>query len=204
MSDNFKSFSWEFFHSTDFDMESKSFKNQLDCSIKEHDIQDYIKKNSKWFIPLSILKDYDFGHHDAYVVPEFAMGSEYKADYLLIGKNSLGWNYIFVEFEGVNCRFKQNNKRDVTKEVRNGITQIREWRKWIDCCKDYFEKTIGKEIDDYNIPTWVFHYCLVVGRRKEMDDEANSLRGQIQSESGIQIITYDRLVDNIRLLSNGI
>src|SRR5699024_10908182 len=54
-----------------------------------------------------------------------------------------------------------------------------------------------------NIPTWGITYCLVVGRRKRMDDISNQMRGQIQYERGDHIITYDRLVDNILKLGNG-
>ena len=55
-----------------------------------------------------------------------------------------------------------------------------------------------------NIPTWGITYCLVVGRRKRMDDTSNQMRGQIQYERGVHIITYDRLVDNILKLGNGV
>ena len=55
-----------------------------------------------------------------------------------------------------------------------------------------------------NIPTWGIYYCLVVSRRGRLDEEANRMRGQSQHETpGLKIITYDRLVDNVRLLCNG-
>lgn len=73
-----------------FDHESKMLLNLLDIAKKENDIQIYIKDNKKWFIPASIFEDYDFGHHEAYIVPEQALGSEYRVDYMLLGKNSIG------------------------------------------------------------------------------------------------------------------
>ena len=55
-----------------------------------------------------------------------------------------------------------------------------------------------------NIPTWGINYCLVVGRRSRMDDISNQMRGQSQYEMpALKIMTYDRLVDNVRMLGNG-
>ena len=96
---NFKELSLEFCRQTDFHKEAQLFNDELDKATKENDIQSYIKRNEKWFIPLSILKNYDFGHHYACVVPEYSLGSEYRVDYLLIGKNSIGYQFVFVEFE---------------------------------------------------------------------------------------------------------
>ena len=90
----------------DFGYESKMLLKVLDNAQKENDIQKYIKDNKKWFIPASIFEDYDFGHHEAYIVPEQALGSEYRVDYMLLGKNSLGYHFVFVEFEDVNVDFK--------------------------------------------------------------------------------------------------
>ena len=81
-------------------------------------MQRYIKSNQKWFIPLSILKAYDFGHHFSCVVPEFQLGSQYRLDYLLVGKNSLGYQFVFVEFEDVNVDFRIKTANAETVLVR--------------------------------------------------------------------------------------
>ena len=83
----------------DFDYEAQQLRTALDTSKKENDIQQYIKNNRKWFIPGSLLRDYDFGHHDAYLVPEQPLGAEYRADYMLLGRNSIGYHIVLVEFE---------------------------------------------------------------------------------------------------------
>ena len=50
----------------------------------------------------------------------------------------------------------------------------------------------------------VFYYSLVVGRRSRMDEIANQMRGQKMRETpGLSIVSYDRLVDNIKMLING-
>ncbi len=42
-----------------------------DTSSTEATIVHFIEQNAAHFIVASILKDYNFGHHDAYVIPEF-------------------------------------------------------------------------------------------------------------------------------------
>ena len=74
----------------------------INQSKKENDIQNYIKEKKKWFIPASIFKDYDFGHHEAYIVPEQELGEKYRVDYMLLGRNSIGHQIVLVEFENAN------------------------------------------------------------------------------------------------------
>lgn len=202
---NFKVLSLEYCRQTDFHIEAQLLNDELDKATKENDIQTYIKRNEKWFIPLSILKNYDFGHHFACVVPEYSLGSEYRVDYLLIGKNSIGYQFVLVEFEDVNVEYKNKTSNSETEKVRKGLTQIRDWKRWIDKNKDYFENSEGISEFGRNIPSWGFYYCLVVGRRGKMDDMANKLRGEMQNDfPSLKIISYDRLVDNVSLMHNGI
>ncbi len=79
------------YRGVDFDLEASSLLESLDNARKENDIQKYIKENKKWFIPASLFEDYDFGHHEAYIVPEQRLGAEYQVDYMLLGRNSIGY-----------------------------------------------------------------------------------------------------------------
>lgn len=187
----------------DLDYEAEQLLKVLDSAKKENDIQNYIKENKKWFIPASIFEDYDFGHHEAYISVEQPLGAEYKADYMLLGRNSIGHHIILVEFENVNVDFRLQKSNMETEAVRKGMTQINDWKRWMDNNRLYFLQSCGLSDIGRNIPTWGITYCLVVGRRKRMDDISNQMRGQIQYERGVHIITYDRLVDNIRKLGNG-
>lgn len=71
-------------------------------NTNERSILNFISKNEAYFIIASLFKDYNFGHHEAYIFPEFMLGSSYKVDYLLIGKNSGGYEFVFVELEHPN------------------------------------------------------------------------------------------------------
>ena len=180
---HFYEFQYGWYRDIDLDYEAEQLLKVLDAAQKENDIQHYIKENKKWFIPASIFKDYDFGHHEAYISIEQPLGAEYRADYMLLGRNSIGYHIVLVEFENVNEWHRLMTGND-------GWTAIG----CIFC--GLFD--IGR-----NIPSWGITYCLVVGRRKRMDHTSNQMRGQIQYERGVHIITYDRLIDNILKLGNG-
>ena len=118
---------------------------------------------------------------------------------MLIGKNSIGYHIVLVEFEDVNVDFRMKTSNSETEAVRKGMTQI--WKRWMDNNREYFLKNIGLPNIANKVPSWGIRYCLVVGRRSRMDDVANQIRWQKDSE--MKIISYDRLVDNIEHLSNG-
>ena len=81
--------------------------------------------------------------HSAYLVPEQSLGAEYKADYMLLGNNSIGHQIILVEFEDVNVDFKILTANSETASVRKGLTQIRDWKRWMDDHRIYFFDSCG-------------------------------------------------------------
>ena len=168
--DKFIEFKLGWYRGVDFDLEAASLLESFDDAEKENDIQKYIKENKKWFIPASLFEDYDFGHHEAYIVPEQGLGAEYRVDYMLLGRNSIGYNIVLVEFEDVNVDYKIQSANTESESVRKGLGQIRDWKRWID----------------------------------RMDCNANQMRRQSEHESlGLHIVSYDRLVDNVKRLHNG-
>ena len=83
-----------------------------------------------YHIPASIFSNYTFGHHEAVLFKEFPLGTQYVVDYLLAGRASGGWQFIFVEFENPynNIVVKDG---DWGMTVRKGLKQIRDWQAFI-------------------------------------------------------------------------
>lgn len=189
----------------DLKTESKEFEDIISKAKNENEIQTYIKTNRKWFIPASIYKEYNFGHHAAYLFPELPLGKEYAVDYALLGKNSDGYSIVLIEFEEANVPFMLESSNSEHVSVRKGITQIRDWKRWMDDNREYFLKSSGFTDKGINVPTSRIFYCLVVSIRKFMDSsKATDLRSQICYEmNNTKIISYNRLVDNIIQLNNG-
>ncbi len=185
----------------DFEQEAIEFQNVIYAAENELKIQQYIKQYRKWFIPGSIFLDYNFGHHDAYLFPEQQLGNEYAADYMLIGKNSDGYSIVLVEFEKANTEYLINTANTESESVRKGLTQIQDWKRWIDGNRDYFLKNIGFFQQGIDVPVCRIYYYLVVSRRDFMNQMALDVRSQSMYEKlNTKIVTFDRLVDNIKKL----
>ncbi len=182
----------------DFEKEAQLFDNVLSNSTNEQQFQKYIKDNRKWFIPGTIFLDYNFGHHDAYLFPEQKLGTDYIADYMLIGKNSDGYSIVLVEFESANTEFILKTENTESVSVRKGLTQIRDWKRWIDSNREFFIRNIGLLNHGIDVPTFRIYYYLVVSRREYMDKRATELRSQLMYEmQNLKIVSFDRLVENV-------
>ena len=54
----------------------------------ERSVLNWIREEKAYFIIASIMKgSYSFGHHDAFIFPEFQLGNSYQVDYLIVGKS---------------------------------------------------------------------------------------------------------------------
>lgn len=182
----------------DLEALATDYISALDSASKERDIQHYIRDGEKWYIPGALYKEYNFGNHGAYLFPEQALGSEYNVDYMLLGKNSDGYSIVLVEFENVNCDYLITTSNTETECVRKGLTQIRDWKLWMDSNRECFLRSSGLADAGITVPTTRIFYLLVVGRRNLMTSAARNIRSQTMYDTpNLRIITYDRIADNI-------
>ncbi len=115
-----------------------------------------------------------FGHHDAYLFPEFPLGNDYRADYLLVGKGSGGYQFVFIELENPNgyVTLADGNLGQV---IRGGENQILDWKEWVDAnfhiLKGFFdaEKSQSTELPQefYRFDSTRMHYVVVGGTRED-------------------------------------
>lgn len=90
----------------------------------ERDASNFILKNKAYHIIGSLLYKYNWGHHDAFLFPEFAIGNSYKADYLIVGTGSDGHFFAFVELESVYGRITTKSGQ-LGGAFRKGIAQLK-------------------------------------------------------------------------------
>ncbi len=185
-------------------VEANLFKIELDKSTNESDIQSYIKNNRKWYIPASIIKGYNFGHKENYIFPEMKFGSSYVCDYLICGRNSDGYNLLFIEFEDANVNFVNSDMNRKAKGLNSGLGQIDNWKLWLSDNRQFFLNEHGFTDKNINVPLNRIFFCLVVGRRKRMSTLDRNRKNQLMYErSNLTIINYDRIVDYMEQLNFG-
>lgn len=173
-------------------------------TISERDILNYINQTPAFHIIGSILRGchFHFGHHSAYLFPEFPLGTSYKADYLIIGKSSGGHEFVFVELE--------NPKGNITVQdgelgntFRKGIIQVKDWQRWLQenyiTLSEYFEahcnrnETLPKEFIKFDSTR--FHYVVVAGTRKDFTDKTYRIAREHKDMEKIHLLHYENLCD---------
>lgn len=177
-----------------------------DTSITELNIKRYIQNNGFYHIPASIFAQYPFGHHEAVLFKEFQLGTSYQADYLLAGRASGGWQFVFVEFENPYgyVTLQNGNWGDV---IRKGLNQIDEWKSFIE--SNYptihveFLKHTNRTLPDefVRFDSSRMNYVVVAGRRQDFDNPTSRQKQRrSEQENNIKILHYDNLLDDARRL----
>lgn len=142
-----------------------------------------------------------FGHHEAYFFKEFQLPPTYQADFLLIGKNSHGYHFLFIELENIYDKITiQDGKFGET--IRKGLNQIDDWKFWIErnfsSLRPLFmsyknpQRDLPSEFIEFDSSR--FHYAVIAGRR---DDFTDVTKRKVREELSDNIILthYDKLID---------
>jgi hypothetical protein len=190
------------------------FKILLESGAGERSILNFIRDEEAAFIVGSIFKSYNFGHHIAFAFREFELPPYYKVDFLLVGKNSMGYEFIFVEFESPTGSVTTGDG-DFGDVIRKGLKQIEEWDAWIEAnyatIKLVYNKMImnqeGLPVSVYKRETQLpgefyeldktrIHFAVVAGRRKDFSAKTYRKKRKLSKERGILLLHYDNLLDS--------
>ena len=174
-------------------------------NITELDVKRYIQKNKYFHIPASTFKRFNFGHHEAVLFKEFQLGTSYKADYLLAGRASGGWQFIWIEYENPygNVTLGDGNPGEV---IRKGLNQIDDWKQFIESnystvaaeFEKHTDKALPREFTRYDSTR--MHYVVVAGRRTNYTETTRSHQRRFLLERNITLIHYDNLLEDARTL----
>jgi hypothetical protein len=195
----------------DLKLDVKTLQNNLNLfkeiidnrEITERQILNFIKNTKSYFIVGSILKNgYLFGHHSLYLFPEFKMTTDYQVDYLMVGKNSAGYHFVFLELENpYNNITVKDGSFGLT--LRNGIKQIDDWEFWLENnfahMRPLFEnaKNIKQDLpkEFYVFDKTRFHYIVMGGRREDFNEKTYRLGRSELERRKLRILHYDNLID---------
>lgn len=181
------------------------FQELLDSEdTSEMDILKYIRDYQAHFIVGSILKsNYNFGHHDAFVFPEFMLGTSFKADYLIVGRNSGGYEFVLVEFE--------NSTKNITISdgelgctFRKGLKQVHDWESWLQSNYINLREVFNKYKNPNEVLPECFltydrtriHYVVVAGRREDFTENTYRIKRRYRDNEKITLFHYDNLCDS--------
>lgn len=181
---------------------SSAFLNELNKPhVNEADVLKFIKESGAYPIIASILKaHYSFGHHDAFIIPEFELGNSYRVDYLLVGRSSGGYEFTFVELE--------HPTKDITTKdgelgsaFRKGIKQVRDWKQYLESSYPSLRETFEKyRHPDKQLPDEFtlydssrMHFVVIAGRRTNF--KSGTYRIGRERAHEVKLLHYDNLYD---------
>ncbi|MCC2392181.1 DUF4263 domain-containing protein [Bacillus cereus group sp. Bc002] len=174
-----------------------------EIKTNERALLNFFKEHKAYFIISSLMINYDFGHHDAFIFPEFQLGNSHQVDFLLVGKNSGGYHFIFVELEDPYTRITLKNG-ELGNAFNKGINQITDWKGWLE--QDFQSLSTAfmkcKNPQTSSLPTEFFkydstrmEYVVVAGRREHFSEKTYRLRRLYLHQNNIALLHYDNLYD---------
>lgn len=179
-----------------------AFRELLDSpGVGERDLLNYINTQKAYFIIGSLLKaHFSFGHHDTHLFPEFPLGVSYRADYLLVGKSSGGWQFVFVEFEAPSGQITLGSG-EPGGAFRKGLSQVADWDAWLEA----HYANVTEVFDRHRNPSEALpkefrlldksrmHYVVIAGRRTDFTEKTYRTR-RTRRDSEL-MLHYDNLLD---------
>lgn len=157
-----------------------------------------------------------------YVLSEFTIGGDHRADLVSIWPTSAWFHISFIELEPVDAPlFKKNG--EPRKELNHAFHQIDAWRVLIErdrlhvirklasaaATKDLLYRrvrepeevtcTAGLKFDDPRM-AFSFDYFIFMGRRLGLSETELNFKNQFQANRGVHVATYDRLLDAVENL----
>ncbi|KLU65674.1 hypothetical protein DEAC_c23040 [Desulfosporosinus acididurans] len=169
----------------------------------ERDILNFIRDRRAYHLIGSIQKkNYNFGHHGTCVFPEFQLGSSYQADYLILGKNSDGYHFVFIELESPYGKISIGSGHE-GEVIRKGINQIDDWDRWLDgnfsSLAEIFEKNKHPHFDlpkeFYKFDKTRVEFVVIAGRRKDFNENLRWKKRKLAEDKKIVLMHYDNLYD---------
>lgn len=182
--------------------ELNAFKVFLNSkSIGERRILNYLQNKRAYFIIGALLQDFRFGHHGAFLFPEFQLGNSFKIDFLLVGRNSGGWEFVFIEFEAPKGGVTLKNG-ELGRAFRKGLQQIADWKVWLEARYSSLRETFDKatKLDDTlpeeftSLDSTRLHFVVVAGRRHDFTSRTYRIKRELVKDR-IHLYHYDGIVD---------
>lgn len=182
---------------------NKFIKTLKDSNTTERHLLNFIRDNKASFIITSVLRRTDFGHHELFVFPEFYLADIYKVDFLIIGRASGGYQFLFVELENPYGQIT-TEKGEFSVTINKGIKQVQDWKRWIPKNFNSIQQTLKKykgpneefSKEFYELDIDRLHFMVIAGRRNDYNDLTNQIRREmLQNGNQIKLLHYDNVIE---------
>ena len=154
--------------------------------------------------------------HQSFVVSEFSLGGEHRADFVVADYFSGGWDLHFIELEPASLS-PFNSKGDFSSRLNHAAGQIRKWKLFEERHdkRPFLAQALDRAMETRDL-TWadgrqptdsvgyritnpesvlVFHYHVIIGRRHHLNRDLLARKAAMITTDGFALITYDRVLE---------
>lgn len=154
-----------------------------------------------------LLSQFLTGGHGRWVLPQVNLAGNYVPDFV-IGHRFSGpsWEWKLVELQSPRLATKKyprgtlfTQAGDPCEQLREGIRQVREWRRWLELNLDLARRPPSRDglgLTDISASP---KGLIIIGRERSLTSEDADKRKQIASETNIEIRTYDSLIRHAQM-----
>jgi hypothetical protein len=191
-------------------------REALETAQNERELQPFLKQ-----YPLIIRNALNaWAWNYVAVLPEFCLGSNYRADFLILSADSGAWYSVLVELKS-HCARPFTQAGVPSKDLNLAMRQIDDWKRWIERHQQYFRESLSRYLAcEGDVPAMCSRadihtrakteildprivirrrFRIVIGRREHFSPEDQERRGS-HYDRGQDIVSYDRLLDAARRL----
>ncbi|HEY5603987.1 MAG TPA: Shedu anti-phage system protein SduA domain-containing protein [Gammaproteobacteria bacterium] len=155
------------------------------------------------------------GGHCRFLFKEFPLGSQYKADFVILNSYSGVWEVMFIEMEPVDDNvFTQNGIP--SRRLAGAVKQVDDWSEYFDMHKNQVRAELvrwakSKDLLGYSTDNVISNmsgdylsdpesylkdsFHIVIGRRENISRASHKRKATYTSKHGIEIVSYDRIKD---------
>ena len=172
-------------------VEIDEFEHVISLAEDERPIQQFLENHQCLLTAL-------IGGRRRYCLPKPRLGSEYVPDFLIAEVDSLGIRWVLVELETPRSGVYLKDGRQFDEKARKGISQIGDWRHWLGenlYSARAFKPDGGLGLVDIRPNS---RAIVMVGRRSKLKTDHDAARHREAEQNGIEVHTYDRLLDQLR------
>jgi hypothetical protein len=164
--------------------------NLIKASVDERPLHKFLKSH-----PYVLTRKIMPAHHGQLCISKPRLGCEYVPDFLIAGLDSGGWWWYGVELENPNKAMFTEDGHE-SKELRNAIKQIEDWRTWLKENISYARSALGYEYIDGDMACYI-----IIGKRENEvleDKKLISRRRAVakRDKSGLFLHHYEWLLED--------
>jgi hypothetical protein len=193
-------------------MKTEELKKILDTEDGERALCRFIKEN-----PFVLRESLQFMGHPTRVIEEFPMGSDFRADFVVLAPFSGAFEIKLIEIEPPKCPIFNKNG-SLAQRANKALEQVNSWNTYIKKNQKQFLRDIERYAQEKDLirahsepmtcsAGWSIHhprmslyfsYDIIMGRREKLTDAQLEKKADFKNNNNVSLITCDRLFEGTK------